>query len=211
MGVEVIAIAPSDGWAFVVEGDRILLLRPPYRASTTVEVSPEVVENSIRRHGFKACDIQLENVSEAVTYVKNQYVQSKESEGIARPSAEQLVKLLQYADEHVLYDYLDRAERQLIPEARLDQAEYIALEIASLDKARANPDLLDRALSVAAKSLQAARLRDTQLEELSRASAEGWETRFPNAVLRYTTESLVGKTEQIAREKHLIPLAGWAR
>jgi tetratricopeptide (TPR) repeat protein len=143
MEIKIIAIAPNDGWGFIEKEEKIYLLHPPYTSSNLIEVSRKEVENAIHLHGFEVCDISLNGINEAVKFLKEKYIESKETQGIDLPSSKQLRELLKYATDDVLLEYLNKAKRELIPEGKLDAAESIASELKKLETVRKNPKMLE--------------------------------------------------------------------
>lgn len=141
MKVRAIAIAPHDGWAFIVKEEKIFLLRPPYVPSDLDEVSEKVVENAVGTYGFEECDITFDSIDEVIRFLKDQFVKSRKDLGIEVPSSKELRKLLEYASDNVLLEYLRRAEEELIPERKLRAAESIASDLMKLEQVRNSPEM----------------------------------------------------------------------
>ena len=154
MKIKIIAIAPSDGWAFIIKEYKIFLLRPPYISSNQIEVSEKDVETAIHLHGFEECNFDFYSLHEVVEFLKTKYIESMKNQGIGLPSSEQLRELLKYAPDDVLLQYLKRAEEELIPEGKLDAAESIALELLKLDKVKENLEMHDMAEDILNKCNQ---------------------------------------------------------
>ena len=141
MGIKIIAIDLDNGWEFILKNGKTFLLRPPYTHSNQIEVSREFVENAIHLQGFEECDIPLADMNEAIEYLKQGYIESKRSQDIDPPTSEQLVELLKYADDIVLFDWLNRIKRELIPEGKLNTAASIVSELAKLEQVKSNPEM----------------------------------------------------------------------
>lgn len=205
MKIKIIAIAPNDGWGFIVREEKIFLLRPPYVSSNQIEVSEKDVENAIHLHGFEECDITLNTVNEMVRFLKEKYIESKKNQGIDLPSSEQLRELLKYATDDVLLEYLNKAKRELIPEGKLDVAESIALELMKLEKVRNNPEMHEMARDVLEKSKQE-RKRLKELAITSIDPKETWKNRFPTAMDRYPIDSVIEHQKVISARGQLLPM-----
>jgi hypothetical protein len=151
MKIKVIAIAPYDGWAFIVEEERLLLLRPPYVLSELDEVSKYEVENAISAHGFEECDITFDSIDEVIEFLKDQFVRLRKNQGIEIPSSKELRKLLEYAPDDVLREYLRRAEEELIPKGKVEAAESIVSDLMKLERVRDNPEMKSMAARIIEK------------------------------------------------------------
>jgi len=154
MKIKIIAIAPNDGWAFIIKEYKIFLLHPPYISSNQIEVSEKDVGTAIHLHGFEECNFDFNSLHEVIEFLKTKYIESMKKQGIGLPSSEQLRELLKYAPDDVLLQYLKRAEEELIPEGKLDAAESIALELLKLDKVKDNLEMHDMAADILDKCNQ---------------------------------------------------------
>ena len=141
MGIKIIAIDLDNGWEFILKDGKIFLLRPPYTPSNQIEVSMKFVENAIHLQGFEECDIPLVDMGEVIEYLKQGYIESKRDQCIDPPSSEQLVELLKYADDIVLFDWLNRIKKELIPEGKLETAGFVVSELAKLKQVKSNPEM----------------------------------------------------------------------
>lgn len=206
MEIKIIAIAPNDGWGFIEKEEKISLLRPPYTSSNLIEVSRKEVENAIHLHGFEECDISLNGINEAVKFLKEKYIESKETQGIDLPSSKQLRELLKYATDDVLLEYLSKAQRELIPEGKLDAAESIALELMKLESVNDNPEMREKGIDILEKCSQG-RKRVKELEfGISNKQQETWRDRFPYVVDIYSIDSIRDYSKSIKERGQLLPI-----
>ena len=208
MGIEVIAIAPNDGWAFIKKEDsRIFLLRPPYTSSDQIEASEKDLENAIHLHGFEECAHSFSNIKEVIRFLKDKYVEAMKNLGVELPSLDDLKELLKYASDDILLEFLEKAERDLIPRGKLDVAISIALDIMKLEKARANPKICSMAVAILEECNQKKRekeeLSETLMEENQRKT---WGERFPNAVDKYSEEYINHCKESVRTRRQLLPV-----
>lgn len=146
--IKIIAIAPHDGWAFIEKQRKIFLLEPPYESANGSEASEKVVENAVGKYGFEECDIAFCSMREAIEYIKDQFIKSRNDLGIEAPSAEELNDLLKYLEDDVLLEYLRRAREDLVPEGKFDAAEAIALDVLKLEKTKYNPEMQKAAMGI---------------------------------------------------------------
>jgi len=188
MEIEVIAIAPNDGWAFIVKGEEIFLLRPPYVSSNLIEVTEKDVENALHLYGFEECNFSFNSLKEVIEFLKNEYIESMRNQNIALPSSEQLRGLLKYATDDVLLRYLEKAEKELIPQRKLAAAESIALELMKLEKVRGNREMHNKAVGILEKCRQ--KRVDGLANKILENQQEAMKDKYPNAVRKYPVESI---------------------
>jgi hypothetical protein len=104
--VQLIAHAPEDGWAFVREGDRILLLRPPYRGNH-LAVRPEDVERAVTVHGYLACNRHFSTERDLIQHLRDEVVRSWPAKEAPETLRDDLLRL---ADPDEIDVYLDEAD-----------------------------------------------------------------------------------------------------
>ena len=206
MEIKIIAIAPNDGWGFIEKEEKIYLLHPPYTSSNLIEVSRKEVETAIHLHGFEECDISLNGINEAVKFLKEKYIESKETQGIDLPSSKRLRELLKYATDDVLLGYLNKAKRELIPEGKLDAAESIALELMKLEKVKNNPEIREMGIDILEKCSQGRKRVGELAIAISNNLKETWEERFSDVMERYPKEAIIKYQKSISARGQILPV-----
>ncbi|MFX0066378.1 MAG: hypothetical protein ACFFC7_29820, partial [Candidatus Hermodarchaeota archaeon] len=141
MKIKVIALAPNDGWAYIERENKITLLRPPYTPSNQVEVSMKDVKDAIELYGFEKCVFTANTIEEVIKFLEQQYFKSNELEILELPSLEQLKEFLEDAPDDVLFKYIEKAQKELIPKGELEIAKSIALDLLSFEKVKQNPKM----------------------------------------------------------------------
>lgn len=203
MTIKIIAVAPEDGWAFILKGDRIFLLRPPYFSSSQIEVSEKAVETAVSSLGFERSDATFDGISEVVRYLKETYVKSMKDQGIVPPSSEKLKRILKYAPDKILLEYLDKAKNELIPEGKISVAASLAFDFIKLEKVKNNLEMLEKAVEI----LEVWHERELQKERLVFENlSETWVNKFPNAVKRYSIDGLIKRQRAISKRGQLLYL-----
>jgi hypothetical protein len=206
MKIRAIAIAPHDGWAFIVKEKKIFLLRPPFVCSNQKEVPLEVVENATNIHGFDECDITFDSMNEVIRFLKDQYIRSKKDQGIDVPTSEELRELLKYLDDDVLLKYLRRAQNKLISEGNLDAAESVALEILKLERVKNCPEIQKMAIEIIERcKKERNRLAGLEVEILNNLE-ETWKDRFPRALKEYAVDLIAKHRKSIQKRGQLLPV-----
>lgn len=148
MKIKMIAIAPHDGWAFIIKDEKLYLLRPPYRLVDLIEASKKDLANAVDKYGFQECNAVFNNLSETINFLDEKYVELMKKQGTSLPKQEELKSLLKYATDEILTEYLDKAEKEFIPQRNLDGAASIARELLKLEKVMRNETLYKKARNV---------------------------------------------------------------
>lgn len=146
--IKMVAIAPYDGWAFIQKDGRLHLLRPPYHANDLIEVSEKDLERAVNRYGFEACDFEFINFAGAIAFLKQTYVENMKKQGFSLPQKDEIKALLNHATDEILYGYLEKVEKEFIPQRRLDAAETLLMDLLRLDKVCKNDSLRNRVLDL---------------------------------------------------------------
>lgn len=210
MEIKIIAISKNDGWAFIVIEENLFLLRPPYMPSNLIEVSEKDVENAIHLHGFESCDITQNNTKEVVRFLKEQYVESKKSQGIDSPTSNELKELLKYANNDILQEYLEKIKSELIPKGKLVEAEILALEMMKLEKVRSNADMYANVINIIEECVTRREKREKLTMEIRNSKKENWKEKFPSAFNKFSGEKIINYVKKIQDRKSLfsIPQGG---
>lgn len=206
MEIKVIAIAPNDGWAFIIKEDEMFLMRPPYTSNHMLEATQKTVQNALHMHGFEVCDQSFGNWKEVIDFLKNKYVEAIKSRGIDLPSKDELGEILKYATDDILLRFLERAEKELIPQGKREAARSIALDIMKLEKAKSNTEIHDKALRVFDKCAQAERGMDELVQEAGNQQ-ETWKDKFRRATEKYSAEAIDTRTKSVRENGQILNIA----
>ncbi|HLP62753.1 MAG TPA: hypothetical protein VK186_28200 [Candidatus Deferrimicrobium sp.] len=201
MKIKMIAIAPYDGWAFIIKEEQLYLLRPPYRSKDLLEVGEKDLENALHKYGFQEFDHAFNNLAETIDYLNEKYMEAMKRKGISLPDKEQLKELLEYATEEILVGYLEKAEREFIPQRNLDAAESIALALLPLEKVIQNEDIFQKTYAILNRCKEERERLNNIIKTPNKATGI-----FPTAELRYTLEAIRELSEFFYRKKQLLPV-----
>lgn len=201
MKIKMIAIAPYDGWAFIIKDEKLYLLRPPYRSADLIEASKKDLASAVHKYGFQECNAAFNNLSETINFLNKKYVELMKKQGVSLPKQEELKALLKYATDEILTEYLDKAENEFIPQRNLDAAESIALELMRLEKVFENEIMFNRALDIIQKCKEERDKLDRLLAKSIKLSK-----RFPNAQKKYTEKAIIELMHSIYQTKQLLPV-----
>lgn len=179
--IKIVALAPRDGWAFVEENEDLFLLRPPYTVSSKIQCTAKELEEAVVKHGYHSVNYPFKNYSELIQFIKDEYIRAKKDSGAPTPPMQELKELLDYASEDVLLRFLEKADKELIPEGKIEAAESLALDLMKLDKLIENKKLFDHALDIIYKCADLRKKR------------KAWEIKFQEKSLKKKFINIVGK------------------
>lgn len=125
--IVLLAMDLSDGWAFVAERGRILLLRPPYRTDTVV--SSLVVGAAVRDHGYESRQQDFVSRNELIAYLRRGVFERRcaEEKEICQVGVAQALPSTLPAS--VVERFLDRIKSELILQERFSDAERLLVAI----------------------------------------------------------------------------------
>jgi hypothetical protein len=201
--LKLLASAPEDGWAFVIEAGATSLVRPPYRGAMVSPAPPESVAVAVRRYGFQAEDRTFQDWASLVEHLKLGITRARAAKGEAVPSLEKLGELLQQAPESVLVRFLDRVEGELLPEGEWRPAQNILIRLLSLPGVRDNPALLERATDALGRA-DGLRERQEAAREKLVAETFNLRERFPLVAKHYQPSELAAWSREISQRGQVI-------
>jgi len=133
--LEVLALSPEDGWAFVRDGARTVLVRPPYTAESSVEVDGGAVGPAVSAYGFEADDKRVEGWPHLLAYLEERAAEI-EPDGIEDSDDDLRKQFIAHASEQDLGEAINYVEEELLPSAEGDAALRLLDEV--IDAADAN-------------------------------------------------------------------------
>ncbi len=201
MKIKMLAIAPFDGWAFIIKEKSLYLLKPPYHSRDLLKSSEEELASAINRYHFREIDASFVGLADVVHFLKETYANEMKAMGVELPEPEQLKTLLEFATSDVLEDYLDKMEREFIPKRNLDAAELLALELLRLEKIKQDTVLYNRTLAIIDKC----REEREQLKQFTERAGE-LSRRFPNAARKYTGAAIFDLAKGIRRDHQFLSI-----
>lgn len=201
MTIKMVALAPFDGWAFIIKEKEFFLLRPPYHTRDLVKSSESDLAVAVNRYHFRECNTSFKNIPEAVQFLKETYAQEMKKMGFELPEPEELKALLEFASEEILTGYLDKMEREFIPNRCLDAAESLALELLRLERIKQDAALFNRTVEIIGKC----REERNKIIELTEKPIT-LSGKYPNAKKKYTEKSIIDKMNSIYQSGQLLPI-----
>lgn len=138
--IEIVGLDPAAGWAFVKQGEKCFLVRPPYTENNFQECTAMVIENAVMKHNFIASSHTVAGWPELFDYLRGHIAR----EWVARDAARSLSvtsRLLRYASRDTVNRLLDRIERELLPEREFLAARLLLQVFGDLEEVKYDPAL----------------------------------------------------------------------
>jgi hypothetical protein len=199
--IKVIALAIDEGWAFIKTDERTYLLKPPYEDTNCNDISPEITEKAISSYGFEGCDIDFNSLSDVVSFLKGRYIESKKRQTGQLPSEKDILRLLDFIDESIILEYLERAEQELISKGRFDEAEALILKLKENVNLNTNnnlKDTIDRLYIICDSEKK-------KFREIVEEKKRIWPSKFPH--LCYPFEHVIEFQRRASIERQIFPIA----
>lgn len=196
--LELLALAPEDGWAFVRTGESIWLVRPPYSRSDYCPVSEHALEKGVTRHGFSACERGFADWRELVDFLNEEVRKSREARG------EQIVReglgaqMMQFAPVDVLDRFLGRVETELLPSGSWEPAERLLIDMLRLPQVHQNPRLLARVSDLLGRTVTAR--KDSEARRQGIFEGDDILGQCPALGQRYNSDELAEFNRRVCRK-----------
>jgi len=196
--LELLAVAPEDGWAFVRVKGTTCLVRPPYAKSNVIQADDAAVETALFKHGFVSPSGKRTFVDWAalVAFLNQQVLQSRADAGQPLPELGAGKELLMIAPREVLDSFLDRVENELLPEHQLDHASNLLTAMLRAPAARTNTQICDRVSVLLGKVQESRAAAETFRWEVARIS--NFDSVFPTIARLHGRERVMGLAEEVA-------------
>ncbi len=170
--IKLIAVSYEDGWGFVEINQMCYLVKPPYKKYNKIVVEKPMVEKAILNYGFESVDEVHRGWNTLIKYLKNKMNEYHKGDNLL--SQEELAQgLLELAPARALARYLDRIEKELIPNHRWDVSLTILTKIMCLEilQENSNKGLLQKTIDLIKSCHKSKEARERRLAELQNISS----------------------------------------
>jgi hypothetical protein len=148
MTFELEAACPAEGIGIVRSRGTLRLVRPPYALSDAAVLPEESLQDAIARHGFHAARQQFASWEEVIAFLESETVSARRSVGKMIPDSIAAKDILDVAPLDVLTRFLDRVEREVIPQRLFEQAEDFLLALLESNAPSRYPQTSNRAVEL---------------------------------------------------------------
>ena len=197
--LELLAVAPEDGWAFVRSESGVVLVRPPYRRSTMVDASNEAASSAVLRYGFSPpSDVtSFDDWRDLISFLVDKVRESR-AETVRELSDSGIgAQALEFAPPEVVSSFLDRIERELLPEREWGHAVRLLEALFKLPAVRTDIELSRRGVELLLASVEGSRRIAEQVLRPS-DDDEQFDSAFPRVSRRYGQQWTEGYATRIA-------------
>ena len=161
------ALSPAEGIGIIRSGQTLRLVRPPYASHDTPILAEESVQDAILRHDFSASREEFENWEDAIAFLNQQAVAARRSVGKDIPNSIPGRDILDVAPPEVLSTFLDRVERDIIPQRLFDHAEDFLLALLTSSARTCQLDVSARAAGLLQRNKEARKKSEAGISELA--------------------------------------------
>lgn len=203
--LELLALAPADGWAFVRSDGRIRLVRPPYDQTASSTVTERVVETAVLNHGFNRLGEtkHFDSWQEFIGFLNSTVREARSPEELGLGSGR---RMLEYAPPDVLSGFLDRVERELVLSHKWVAALSVLAAMLELPRVRQDATLCARAADLVVEAIQGAAVARQLLRTLA-CDVANFDSEFPRASRRYGPEKVASYAAEIAERRGIFAFA----
>lgn len=167
MKLKVEAFSPLDGIAIVRSGQNLRLIRPPYELNDTPILSEDCVNDALLNHGFSTLGQHFPGWQQLIEFLNDQVIASRRSLGKQIPACIPTKEILDVAPAEVLHNFLDRVERELIPQRSFDHAEDFLLLLLSREPTH-GPEICARAAHLLMQNKEARKKVEAGISEITK-------------------------------------------
>ena len=203
--IELLAIAPEDGWAFIRRDCQVLVVRPPYRLNSLSGASEATVQKAVSAHGFQVAQGTFGDWRSLVEFLREQIVEARKARGQKVPEPAEVKRLVRHAPPRVLERYLDRIESELLPGREWNAALELLTTLLRLDSVKKSSHLHSRAIELLEKLRESMRRANGERRELVDQEKD-FRRLFPRATERYGLEPITHVARGIAASGQLLPV-----
>jgi hypothetical protein len=143
------------------------LVRPPYASHHTSILAEESVQDAILRHGFSASHAEFDNWEDAIAFLNQQVLAARRSLGKDIPNSIPGKDILDVAPPEVLWAFLDRVEKSLIPQLLFDYAEDFLLALLTSSACSGQPEISARTAGLLQRNKEARKKSEAGISGLA--------------------------------------------
>jgi hypothetical protein len=175
MKLELEALSQAEGIGIIRSGRTLRLVRPPYTLQDAPILSEDSLQDAILCHGFSASGQQFQSWEDAIAFLNQQAVAARRLLGKEIPETIPGPDILDVAPPEVLSAFLDRVERQIIPQRLFDHAEDFLLALLKSKAPTHQPRLGHKAAELLQLNSEARKKADAGISQLASR-----DVRFPS-------------------------------
>ena len=204
---KLLALAPQDGWAFVEHNGSTLLIKPPYKAVNTTQVSLDAIEKAVTNYGFEALSVSFHNWNELLAFIRQKAEASNRASSKAVKSIEQIVSsTFAHASSKLVSNVLNRVEAELVQTAQWKAALQILkslLQVESVQNDEGNRRHISELITRCAEGVLVTEERRYDLEE---EKLPAFEKEFPYAAQSHDYSRIKKLAKTVAENRQIMKI-----
>lgn len=202
--LELLAISREDGWGIVRDGQKLMLIRPPYDKINLQTVNEESVEKAVLAFGFVMLEQEFQDWKSLVLFLNEQVRAARVAMGQDLDIERLRDEFMLVAPEDIIRTFLKEIENELLPNRQFDHAESLLTALLMATSVGQNPSLLGQIAILLQKVLDE---RDLLKKEKLRdiiSDANNMQEKFSHAAGRYGEEKIVAASRCIAERGQVL-------
>jgi|GEM_PF-4319881 hypothetical protein len=197
----------ADGWAYVKQEEQFYVIRPPYRHWCKTTIDEHTIEKAVADYGFEVLEGEFENWDGLIGFLKVQFVKTRKERGHSIPDRVRMSELIQKAPKDILWRYLDRIEKELIPNGEWDATLSLLTDLMNADNVKQDSEL-DNRVRFVMKSFEKAKLAAQNAPRKCRDDGRHIVVQFPDISNQCKDGQLSALIRTISNAKQVLPLTG---
>lgn len=143
MNLNLIAIAPFDGWAYVKDNGAVYLIKPPYNIANKVLAGEEQKDKAVAKYGFYECNETFDYYAQLTGFLKERYKELNKAIGrnVEPVSTDEILKFINNLPADKIREFADKIKSDFIEAEKYADAIKLIGDVLNIDKVRKHNDL----------------------------------------------------------------------
>jgi hypothetical protein len=146
--IKLMAASREDGWGIVQDGQRVLLLRPPYGRANVQQINEKFVERAAVAYGFTVVDREFPDLRSVLLFLDEQVKEARAAIGQDLDIKRIQDELMSVAPPAVMRRFLLKIENELLPDHLYENAQSMLMAMLDASAVRQDADLGDAVISL---------------------------------------------------------------
>lgn len=160
------AMSPAEGIGIIRCGQSLRFVRPPYTLAGSHVLAEDSLQDAILKHGFSSSDKQFQTWEEVIAFLNEAAAAFRRALGKEIPEEIPGQDIIDIAPPEVLNAFLDRIEKDLIPQRLFDHAEGLLLALLKSKAWTRQPEIVNRAAELLQRNGESRKKAAEGLSEL---------------------------------------------
>ena len=138
MNLNLIAIAPFDGWAYVKDNGAVYLIKPPYNIANKVLAGEEQKGMAVAKYGFYECNETFDSYPQLTGFLKERYKELNKAIGrnVEPVSTDEILKFINNLPADKIREFGDKIESDFIEAEKYADAIKLIGDVLNIEKVK---------------------------------------------------------------------------